>query len=74
MNGYGAPRLSDPFNTLGLRNINNTIKRYYNCGGYALGTFSWYWPVRGRTRRKSNHCVISSASKTAPYSPVTFMM
>ena len=46
MNSYEAPHLGDPFNTLGLRNINNTIKRYYNCGGYALGTFSWYWPGR----------------------------
>ena len=26
------------------RNINNTYKRAYNCGGYALGTFSWYCP------------------------------
>lgn len=46
MNSYEAPALGDPFNTLGLRNINNTTKRYYNCGGYALGTFSWYWPGR----------------------------
>lgn len=46
MNSYFAPVLGDPFNTLGLRNVNNTTKRYYNCGGYALGTFSWYWPGR----------------------------
>ena len=50
MNGYHYPTLSDPFNTLGKRNINNTVKRYYNCGGYALGTFSWYWP--GRTEEE----------------------
>lgn len=50
MNGYHFPTLDDPFNTLGLRNINNTIKRRYNCGGYALGTFSWYWP--GRTEEE----------------------
>ena len=50
MNGYHFPTLSDPFNTLGLRNINNTVKRQYNCGGYALGTFSWYWP--GRTEEE----------------------
>lgn len=50
MNDYHFPTLSDPFNTLGLRNINNTVKRHYNCGGYALGTFSWYWP--GRTEEE----------------------
>lgn len=50
MNGYRFPTLSDPFNTLGIRNINNTVKRQYNCGGYALGTFSWYWP--GRTEEE----------------------
>lgn len=46
MNSIEAPYLYDPFNTRGLRNITNTSKRYYNCGGYALGTFSWYWPGR----------------------------
>lgn len=51
MNGYYTQTLgNDPFNTSGLRNINNAIKRYYNCGGYALGTFSWYWP--GRTEEE----------------------
>ena len=50
MNSYYAPPIGDPFNTLGLRNISNTTKRYYNCGGYALGTFSWYWP--GRTKEE----------------------
>ena len=50
MNSYHFPILDDPFNTLGMRNINNTTKRHYNCGGYALGTFSWYWP--GRTEEE----------------------
>lgn len=50
MNSYYVPSISDPFNTLGMRNINNTVKRQYNCGGYALGTFSWYWP--GRTEEE----------------------
>ena len=50
MNSYYVPTIGDPFNTLGLRNIGNTVKRYYNCGGYALGTFSWYWP--GRTEEE----------------------
>ena len=50
MNSYYVPTICDPFNTLGLRNIGNTVKRHYNCGGYALGTFSWYWP--GRTEEE----------------------
>lgn len=50
MNSIEAPYLHDPFNVHGLRNIANTSKRYYNCGGYALGTFSWYWP--GRTEEE----------------------
>ena len=50
MNSIEAPYLYDPFNVHGLRNITNTSKRFYNCGGYALGTFSWYWP--GRTEEE----------------------
>lgn len=38
----------DPFNKRGSRNIHNTDKADYNCGGYALGTFSWYLPSRTR--------------------------
>lgn len=30
------------------RNIKNTDKGSYNCGGYALGTFSWYVPYSKR--------------------------
>ena len=37
----------DPFNILGLRNIDNTNRCDYNCGGYALETFSWYCPFKG---------------------------
>ena len=36
----------DPFNWDNLRNHKNTAKNTYNCGGYALGTFSWYCPNR----------------------------
>lgn len=35
---------SDPYNISGLRNKNNTPAREFNCGGFALGTFSWYCP------------------------------
>lgn len=34
----------DPFNKNNNRNVRNTPKRNYNCGGYALETFSWYCP------------------------------
>lgn len=34
----------DLFNRNGERNAFNTDQCYYNCGGYALGTFSWYLP------------------------------
>ncbi len=35
---------TDELNRLKRRNINNTNRKFYNCGGYALGTFSWYCP------------------------------
>ena len=34
----------DELNLNGFRNIRNTDKEFYNCGGYALGTYSWYCP------------------------------
>ena len=34
----------DPFNRDKKRNVSNTQRHTYNCGGYALGTFSWYCP------------------------------
>ena len=46
MNHYKVDH--DPLNMLGSRNIRNTDKADYNCGGYALGTFSWYLPSRTR--------------------------
>lgn len=36
--------VEDAYNSLRKRNIKNTVKRTYNCGGYALGSFSWYLP------------------------------
>lgn len=38
--------MRDPYNSANKRNINNTDKMDYNCGGYALGTFSWYMPCK----------------------------
>ena len=37
---------TDGLNVNHERNIRNTNKRTYNCGGYALGTYSWYCPYR----------------------------
>ena len=34
----------DYFNEKQTRNEENTEKKDYNCGGYALKTFSWYLP------------------------------
>ncbi len=35
---------ADPFNHDNRRNLRNTQRDKFNCGGYALGTFSWYCP------------------------------
>ena len=37
--------VDDEYNFLRKRNIKNTEKRIYNCGGYALESFSWYIPM-----------------------------
>lgn len=42
----GISDLADGLNIENRRNIKNTNKRTYNCGGYALGTYSWYCPYR----------------------------
>lgn len=34
----------DYLNSDGRRNIDNTSRFDYNCGGYALNTFNWYYP------------------------------
>lgn len=41
--------IEDELNLKNFRNIKNTEKRAYNCGGYALGTFSWYLPFEFST-------------------------
>lgn len=35
---------SDEYNIKGERNATNTCIKDYNCGGYALGIFSWLFP------------------------------
>lgn len=39
-----AEFLSDEYNLRGERNRRNTCIDEYNCGGYALGIFSWIFP------------------------------
>lgn len=36
----------DQFNKKNCRNRENTCDREYNCGGWALNTFSWYRPTQ----------------------------
>lgn len=44
---------TDPLNNGGARNIRNTPKRSYNCGGFALECYSWYCPRPARSSRFS---------------------
>lgn len=41
---FGRYKYDDALNLKGLRNSANTDIDDYNCGGYALGTYSWYCP------------------------------
>ena len=40
----------DPFNIAKERNTRNTDRGEYNCGGYALGCYSWYCPFAHQVR------------------------
>ena len=40
----------DPFNIAKERNTRNTDRGEYNCGGYALGCYSWYCPFSHQVR------------------------
>ena len=40
----------DPFNIAKERNTKNTDREEYNCGGYALGCYSWYCPFTHKVR------------------------
>ena len=43
-NRFNRAIRTDSFNKQRVRAQNNTYFRNYNCGGFALGTFSWYCP------------------------------
>nr|DAH81427.1 MAG TPA: hypothetical protein [Caudoviricetes sp.] len=58
----------DKLNHNNKRNLRNTPKLIYNCGGYALGCFSWYCPretdvfyygfdSHEEAREKTDYCV-----------------
>ena len=40
---------NDKYNLEKKRNKDNTSRWDYNCGGYALGTYSWYCPAKEET-------------------------
>ena len=42
--GYNKRFMEDVMNNNGARTQSNTRSESYNCGGFALGTFSWYYP------------------------------
>lgn len=55
------------------RNVKNTFYRIYNCGGYALNTFTWYCPLIGRGVRKYNPTT-EKAMHTITDNIVNFML
>lgn len=40
--------MTDELNLERVRNLRNTIKNRYNCGGYALENFAWYCPYSAK--------------------------
>ena len=42
----------DSLNKRHERNLNNTPRRSFNCGGFALGIYSWYCPREGESERE----------------------
>lgn len=44
----------DPSNSEHTRNAGNTSVNEYNCGGFALGTFSWFMPYYSTDERESH--------------------
>lgn len=64
---------ADFFNKLGTRNTQNTRAFEYNCGGYALNTFSWYCPHNiGNDRYYSSYS--EKGMKKTTQNAVDFML
>ena len=64
---------ADFFNKLGTRNANNTKVFEYNCGGYALNTYSWYCPHDIGTDRYY-HSYSEQGMKKTTQNAVAFML
>ena len=54
INKYKIPYRFDRLNKLNKRSLSNTYARAFNCGGFALKTFSWYCPFRKGDRDLEN--------------------
>lgn len=65
--GFEADEEDDGMNILGKRNIDNTDKRDYNCGGYAMNVFSWYMPFTANTYDLYCGKTITSAEELNAY-------
>lgn len=62
----------DWLNRSGLRNADNTDIDLYNCGGYALGTYSWYMPYpEGFDREDIEDIVVNNYLCGASYNETT---
>ena len=60
-----ASQQIDELNLFSQRNLRNTPRRSFNCGGFALGCFSWYCPRRRLNTYGSSYsfCSLSEAKR-----------
>lgn len=63
---------ADFFNKLGIRNAQNTRVFEYNCGGYALNTYSWYCPHNETDRHYRSYS--ERGMKKTTQNAVAFML
>lgn len=69
--GYNKNFLADAMNRNGARTQSNTRSESYNCGGFALGTFSWYYPYGSDIVDYAyDHGFINEAQKEEIYADV----
>lgn len=60
----------DWFNRDGKRNSSNTDSDYYNCGGFALSTYSWYKPY-SYDRSKIVDTIVDLTAEGLSYRDIT---
>lgn len=63
----------DPLNFNNSRNIQNTCRFDYNCGGYALETYSWYQPHEKGRHLHYGFNTIEEAYETTMYAVATMV-